>query len=340
MSCQTCGIVLDCPSDGNPEDITIMTGAYATNPFLVTVDCPAGYYCVPGIFPIVINPGTPPPITFGDGIIFLQSCSGPVIRRITPGMGPLDIQALITQAQQEWARRQALCIVFQGGGGGNPNIPPPTRIPSTPAGGRVDVNNTEQCFTAYCPDLTNATRCTAANTVGVTLFNPTPEQIAQTQAEVNQLALSGAQTAAQKALACGICNSALHYFAACPGDPSKVADVDIPAAKYCVATGTPNGQDIVDAKANVDANNQASSILTGQGCACTITVTGGGGPGVINSPCHLCGTWNLNSPFFICIGPGAFDPEAQFEFWNGSSYHIHGNSILNIAGYRIVQYYP
>lgn len=348
MSCSTCGIVLDCPSNsGNPPDIAIMTGVYSTNPFIVTVDCPAGYYCVPGIFPVVINPGIPPAVTIDPdaGLLILQGCQSAIIRRVVPGSSPALIQATIQAMQQEWSRQQANCIALTGGGGA---FPAPTRLPGPgQTGGRIDISNTQQCYTAACPGGSpTTTQCITAGTVAVTLFAPTPDQIAQIQAQVNATALQSAQANAQAALGplCGICNSAVQASQTCAGDPSKITSVSIPAAKYCVAAGTANGQTIVDAKANNDLVNQLNANLVNLGCVCpgpTVNIV----TGDIVNPCSCQYFWNLNSPLIINLAPNVpFNPVTQYIAFNGAQppgWHLGYSHLcpINCPGPCINQYF-
>jgi hypothetical protein len=321
-----------------------MSGAYPTNPFVFTFDCPAGYYCVPGTFPrtITIPPGDVPPVIINpdDGLISLKCCDSTIFRRLSPGMTPAMVAAAIASIENECAQLIAQCVVFHGGGDGNPSFPPPTRIP-TGQGGRVDVCNDEQCYTAVCPGGSpSVTKCVNPQTICTTLFNATPQQIHDTQAMVDNQAQTTAQANAQAALGplCGICNSEVSGFRPCGENPAIIVHATVAAATYCVAQGTVDGQQKVDALASTDLNNQLFTKLGATGCTCTgFHVTAG----LVYSACCATAAWNKNSPFLITICPGSpFDPVAQFIAYNGAQppgWHL-GESIIYSTP-NLVQYF-
>lgn len=78
----------------------------------------------------------------------------------------------------------------------------------------------------------------------------------------------GAQCSFTCRLMIGSCNVEIHGFAACPGDPSRVASITIPQGTYCEDT-----QQAADDRASRELFNALQQSLRGQGCACYVTLT-------------------------------------------------------------------
>lgn len=139
------------------------------------------------------------------------------------------------------------------------------------AQGVVPISNSEQCFTARCPnnDPFSVQRCTPAGTYGECLIFPTAAQIAAAQQFFDDFALAAATADANQALqshVCQTCNAEVSGFASCPGDPTKIANATVPKGKYCLPPG--GSQDQVDAQASQDLYNQTQAGLKALGCAC------------------------------------------------------------------------
>lgn len=311
MSCYACGAIIDCGQFGGIQaDLAPSTGFFATQDYTFLLDCPPGYLCFPGFWPVVITiPATDiPEIIITDGGNFsIYGCQGLVTAQIPVGISQAQTQAIVNNLFRTWALQEAQCRNITNPG---PGIPPPTLIRGR--GTRTDLTNSEQCYTAHCvPDSAGEARtfCSEAGAETLTLFDASPDQISAAQAQLNQTALAEAQRQATALLTCGVCNAALHVFQACAGDPSKVVDVDIPAGAYCFPVGSPQAQ--ADAAAQVAAVNQLNALLVGLGCPCpgpTINPA----TGVVSNVCACQYTWNLNAPTGpFGIGPGSFDPRVQ-----------------------------
>lgn len=234
----------------------------------------------------------------------LQGCLSLICVDLLPGTSQTDIQALSNFLFSQWAQQQAVCTNRRTPPA--PGVPPP-RI-SLGKNTQKDVGNTEQSFTAHCnPDSSGAPRTftVSAGVYTVTLTNPTPDQIAATQAQLNASALQDAQNSAQKLLTCGTCNAFLHVFSDCAGSPGHAVSVDIPAGTYCFPVGTPQAQ--ADAAANVAAVNMLNALLVANGCACP-GPTVNPANGIICNTCTCHYRWNgYPSVGSFGIGPGCFD---------------------------------
>lgn len=313
MSCRGCNIILDCEGlDGNPtSDVSPSRGGFfPTQDYTFVLDCPKGYTCFPGYYPRVIDiPGTTiPPVTVDGNQMCLQGCLSLICENILPGTTQADLNALANFLFGEWALQQATCVNRRTGPA--PGVPPPK-----PLGGggiifpkKLDVGNTEQSFTAHCnPESSGSPRTftVSAGVYTVTLWNPTPDQISAVQAQMNATALQDAQNSAQKLLACGTCNAALHVFSDCAGSPGHAVAVDIPAGTYCFPVGSPQAQ--ADAAANVAAVNMLNALLVAAGCVCP-GPTVNPANGIICNVCTCHYRWNgYPSVGSFGIGPGCFD---------------------------------
>ena len=100
-----------------PGDLDYGSTIYPTQGFSFVVNCPPGYFCRPGIFPVtitidqsrippvIIPPDNPP----GGTPVTLQSCSGTIMRLIPANATPQQIQVIAGQMQYTWAQEQATC---------------------------------------------------------------------------------------------------------------------------------------------------------------------------------------------------------------------------------------
>lgn len=99
-----------------PGDLDYGSAIYPTQGFSFVVNCPPGYFCRPGIFPVTITIDKsrippviiPPPGPNGNPVT-LQSCSGTITRIIPPNATPTQIQVIAGQMQYTWAQEQATC---------------------------------------------------------------------------------------------------------------------------------------------------------------------------------------------------------------------------------------
>lgn len=140
---------------------------------------------------------------------------------------------------------------------------------------RVSVGNTRQCYTATCPpgDSFTSTRCVEAGTYGECLFCPTDADLQAAQQFYDQTALDQATAEANADLAahgCLVCNPQLHDFGACPGDPSKVVSITIPAGRFCTPVGT--NPKTAEYQAQAALINAIAAGLQALGCGCLVTV--------------------------------------------------------------------
>ncbi len=323
MSCYACGAVIDCSEFGGITlDLPPSVGFFATQNYSFLLDCPPGYFCFPGFYPIVITiPSTDiPPVNQTGDRFSIYGCQGMVSVQIPVGISNAATQQLVNGLFAQWAFQEAQCRLKKSPA---PGIPPPTRIP-TGKGNRTDVYNEIECFTAHCvPESAGdpKTDCVDTHTFHTTLFDATDAQIAAAQAQVNALATDQATRLATAALTCGVCNAVLHDFKVCPTDGTKVASATIPAGTYCTLTGT---QFQMDSMASIALTNQLTALLTGLGCTCPGAVIGGGVNGhdiTIAAPCGMVqATWNLNSPTGpFAISP-SFNPEVQWCNFNAAGY--------------------
>lgn len=266
--CLGCGAVIDCGQFGGVvSDVAPSSGIFATQGYSFIQTCPRGYYCIPGLFPRVISigQGSIPPVIVNpnSNVLRLQGCQSVITRTIPLGATYVQIAIIAAQMQQAWAAQQAACNNLT-------QFPQPIRIPT--GGGRLDMANTQQCFTAHCvPDTagTPVTRCTPAGTFTEVLLNPTPALIGSFQASLDALAFNQAEDDANAALQCGVCNAFLHGFETCPGNPGLAASYSVQAGTFCQPIGTP--QAYVDALASCDLVQHLQVLMTGLGCACTFT---------------------------------------------------------------------
>jgi hypothetical protein len=262
--------VIDCHEFGGiTADLSPSVGFFAQQSYSFLLDCPPGYLCFPGFYPIVITipPIDIPPVTQTGDRFSIYGCQGMVSAPIPFGISVFATQQIVNGLFAQWAFQEAQCRLKKSPA---PGIPPPTLIPTGKK--RTDVGNTPQSFTAHCtPDNagTPKTATQAAGTITETLFNATPDQIAEAQARVNAVALDQATKDANSQLLCGVCNVEAAGTAECPGFPGISSHLVIPAGKYCQIGGIQGQQ---DAKAQADLINGLASLQQGLGCICRTTV--------------------------------------------------------------------
>ncbi len=339
MSCYACGAVIDCSEFGGITlDLPPSVGFFATQNYSFLLDCPPGYFCFPGFYPIVITiPSTDiPPVNQTGDRFSIYGCQGMVSVQIPPGLSQFQTQQLVNGLFSQWAFQEAQCRNKKSPA---PGIPPPTRIP-TGKGNRTDVYNEIECFTAHCvPENAGdpKTQCVDTHTFHTTLFDATDAQIAAAQAQLNAMATDQATREANAALLCGVCNAALHVSQDCAGFPGLTVDVDVPAGMFCFPVGSPQLQ--ADAAAAVYATNRLHDLSAGLGCPCpgpTINPVNG----IITNVCACQYTWNVNCPFLVPIGPGSVD--LRVTKCNCDGHPLVGYSELfptNCPGPKIKFYY-
>lgn len=315
-TCRTC-----CVSDILiVEDVDAFPSFYPTTPFSVVVNCPPGYVCQPGEFPkvVIIDPATVPPLIVPreGGTASIQSCSGPLSATVPFGASDVQIRGIMQGLWQQYAQAQASCNATTGR----------VQVPKSKAN-RFDVWNAEQCFDAYCADHTvGGHSCVAARTYGQTIFDPDPATIQAIQDSMNGLALAQATSQAQAIAGpvCGVCNSPIHAFATCPGDPGKLASFDIAGGTYCAAAGT--AQYVVDSQAQGAAFNAVQGQLAALGCLCTgsVDLT----TRLLSTTCPLTFTLTtlvgnlIPPPNVMAVNGANFDIDAAYHASTGD--HLHG----------------
>ena len=111
--CFNCGAVIDCLEFGGIiSDVSPSNGFYAQQDYTFLIDCPVGYVCFEGIFPIVITIPKDgiPGITIGQGgTMSLLGCQSLISATIPVGASASDIQELANSLFQQWALQQAQC---------------------------------------------------------------------------------------------------------------------------------------------------------------------------------------------------------------------------------------
>lgn len=193
MSCPTCQIIT-CTNPSDFQLYNLNDGTIFTNPrFSFVMDCPPGYSCH-GPYPITITipPGTIVlPVPPNPTVIRLQCCESEISRNVPPGATAAQIAAISAEVIAICAAQQAQCDVKTQPPG--PGIPPPTKItpPGDPPATRTDIWNTSQTAQAYCGNGNDGiiSKTIAAHMYGTTLFNATPQQIANSQNALNLIAL-------------------------------------------------------------------------------------------------------------------------------------------------------
>lgn len=253
-----------------PGDLVYGDLVYATQGFSFVVNCPPGYYCRPGQFPVTVVIGkdtippvtVPPDITTTGGPVILRSCSGFITGIVIPGSSQSGLQIILQSMQQRWAQEQALCDVISG-------------LTPLPAGLTETVGNDEQCYTTVdgtCPpgevQKTPITTCIPADTFTQDLLMPTVAQYQAAKAVLNAEAALKAQGQAEGQQVCGWKNPTNTYTIGCPCSPgcgifgpfgwqwiggeffSTISQADanqqafcgalIELNKLCVASGCPN----------------------------------------------------------------------------------------------------
>lgn len=267
MSCFACADIIDCVEFGGIiSDVSPANGFFATQDYTFLIDCPPGYICFPGTFPVIITipKGDIPGVTITPGgTMSLRGCQSMIRVTIPIGASFFQIQALANTLFSQWAFQEAQCRAKM-------TIPAPTFV-----GGRhtrTDVTNSEQCFTAHCtPDSAGAPsqQCVEPGQYSVTLFDASPDQIADTQTRLNANALKEATDSATGLLKCGVCNAEQAGSQFCPSNPGLNSHLVIPAGKYCLIGGNQVTQ---DTKAKADLINGLAALQAGLGCVCTVTV--------------------------------------------------------------------
>ena len=204
-----------------PEDLDYGNLVYATQDFSFVINCPPGYYCRPGQFPVTVIIGkdtippvtVPPNITTTGGPIILRSCSGFITGVVTIGTTPGALGLILQSMQERWAQQQALCDVISG-------------LTPLPAGLVETVGNDEQCYTTIngtCPpgevQQTPVTVCIAADTFTQDLTMPTVAQYQAAKATLNAEALLKAQNQAEAMQVCGWKNAGNSYIGPCGCSP-------------------------------------------------------------------------------------------------------------------------
>lgn len=108
MSCNGCTAVIQCDN----TDLAPSVGYEATQPYSILVTCPAGYYCAPGTFPkiIVIDPGTIPTVTIGQGSqVCIQGCLSLICMDLPANASAAKKQQVANALFLEFAQQQAIC---------------------------------------------------------------------------------------------------------------------------------------------------------------------------------------------------------------------------------------
>lgn len=219
MACPTC-IVLDCANPSDVEQYSLQSGLIFTNPALgFVVNCPTGYVCADGYYPITITiiPGTitlpVPPTTFptlNEIILILNCCQSTVSRTVPIGSTQAQMTAIAAALIAECAAQQAQCDAITQPPA--PGVPPPMPVnpPDNPGSNvRVDLRNAPQTASGACgAGMTgNFSITVPAGTFGTVLWNPSATLIATTQAQLDALALTQAQSLVAAAVPPSISNS-------------------------------------------------------------------------------------------------------------------------------------
>lgn len=96
-----------------PSDLDYGSSVYATQALSFVIDCPPGYVCQPGQFPVTITipPEQIPPVRIVPGVttLVLQGCKSAIVATIPPGSNQTQTAAIISSMQQQWAQQQAEC---------------------------------------------------------------------------------------------------------------------------------------------------------------------------------------------------------------------------------------
>lgn len=113
LSCPTCEPI-DCCVPSGLDDYLLVGPTFLNNQVSVLFDCPTGYLCTPGVYPLLItikkgeipwNPPVIPPVT----PLILNCCDGRIVRDVPAGISAAAYTALLQSMVDEAARRLAGC---------------------------------------------------------------------------------------------------------------------------------------------------------------------------------------------------------------------------------------
>jgi hypothetical protein len=113
IECPVC-TVIDCCVPSGLDDYLLVGQSVLNNSVSIAFDCPEGYVCDPGVYPIVITiprgrlRWSPPPIP-PINPLRLNCCDGVIIRSIPEGISQSAYQVILQDMADEWARREAGC---------------------------------------------------------------------------------------------------------------------------------------------------------------------------------------------------------------------------------------
>lgn len=111
----------------------------------------------------------------------------------------------------------------------------------------------------------------------------------------------------------GITNTAQTKTVPCIQGGSNII-VTVPAGTFCVPTGTPLGQDLVNAQAQGEATNRGAAILAAAGCTCYVSA--------VNTPTTI----DHNAPWITITG---CNPQIRLS---GPYDHINGTNLGGSVG--------
>ncbi len=115
MSCYACAEVIDCREFGGIQpDLAPSVGFFALQPYSVEVECPPGYYCFPGEFPVIMTfePTDIPSVTIipgGDSRMCLMGCLSMICRTVPADSTTDEEQAIANEVFTDWVAQQAFC---------------------------------------------------------------------------------------------------------------------------------------------------------------------------------------------------------------------------------------
>lgn len=266
MSCQACAnfdIVTPDVFSAQSEVI------YPTVALIEVVNCPPGYSCQPGQWPVVITitPDRLPPIVIpSGGTVAINGCSGPIVATKSQFQNNLQFAQSIWA---QWAAQQAGCDAISQTG-------------VTPIAGTCQLIGND-ALTVTCTVQGTPTQV-PANTYTQLVCDP--NQYAAVKSMLNAYAQFNV---------CPIGNAAISGTMTCPTAAGISATDTIPADTF---TSSNNGdQALVDRLAQQALTTKLSQDLVALGCSCPVTVAND----LISTNCAV--TFQLQTTGGVLIPP-------------------------------------